>query len=92
MPPIAKRSNAGALRAILRDAPRLPETGICPECGKKRYATRQGAEYVLYRCRWAEALLEKTETRAYWSRECDWWHLTSQDDDYAATAAGERNE
>lgn len=74
------RSHAALLRTVLREAPRLPETGICGECGKKTYATRQGAEYVLYRCLWYGPIREKTETRAYWSRECDWWHLTSHDD------------
>lgn len=80
------RSHAAVLRAVLRDAPRLPKTGICGECGKKRYATRQGAEYVLRLCQWYGAR-QKTEIRAYWSRECDWWHLTSRDDEAARAAA-----
>jgi hypothetical protein len=82
---IAFRSNAARLLAVLLDAPRLPETQICAECGKKTYATRQGAEYVLYWCRFG-TFREKTETHAYYSRDCDWWHLTSKNDDHKTAA------
>lgn len=92
MTAVAFRSHAAQVLAVLRDAPQLPETGTCGECGKKTFATRQGAEYVLYRCRWAGALREKTETRAYWSRECGWWHLTSRDDEAARAAAEKGNQ
>ena len=83
MTAIAFRSRAALVRAVLREAPRLPETGTCRRCGKKKYATRQGAEYVLRLCQWYGAR-EKTETRAYYSSKCDWWHLTSHD--YETTA------
>lgn len=85
------RSRAAMVRAVLRHAPKLPETGTCAVCGKKTFATREAAEYVLYRCQWYGTPRAKTETRTYWSRNCGWWHLTSRDDEAARAAAEERN-
>jgi hypothetical protein len=45
---IARRSNAAAVRLAIRDAPPLPDSPPCTECGKRRYATRQAAELVLH--------------------------------------------
>jgi hypothetical protein len=83
----ALRSNASAVRMLLRSLPPLPEAPRCTECGKRRYATRQAAERHL-RALLAGPWIGVVGANAY--HEHGWWHLTSGDrnKDAAMEAAG----
>jgi hypothetical protein len=78
---MARQPRSRSVTRLLRAAPALPEPVLCEACGKHRYATRQAAEIVAGR-----ASEKRRETRAYYVH--GWWHLTSQEDERAATAAG----
>jgi hypothetical protein len=79
------------IKSALRAAPRLPVSEACEPCGKQRYATEEAALRILRICLWYGPKRPKTEARAYFSKTCGWWHLTSRDDYFTAAAAGQEN-